>query len=103
MKPKRGDASVFHSLKPDGKTTDVHSLHTACPVITGGWPHTAVHATRQSGWRQQCALLLGEVVQAPGYVEAWCAPGPFPAALHAQRPACLYCPPAPSHGQASSM
>lgn len=35
MKPKRGDAIVFHSLTPDGKTTDRHSLHTACPVITG--------------------------------------------------------------------
>lgn len=35
MKPKRGNAIVFHSLTPDGKTTDRHSLHTACPVITG--------------------------------------------------------------------
>jgi prolyl 4-hydroxylase len=35
MKPKRGDAIVFHSLNPDGKTHDQHALHTACPVITG--------------------------------------------------------------------
>ena len=35
MKPKRGDAIVFHSLNLDGKTHDQHALHTACPVITG--------------------------------------------------------------------
>ena len=35
MKPKRGDAIVFHSLNPDGRSHDQHALHTACPVIVG--------------------------------------------------------------------
>ncbi|EFN57937.1 hypothetical protein CHLNCDRAFT_142031 [Chlorella variabilis] len=46
MKPKRGDAIVFHSLNPDGRSHDQHALHTACPVIVGVkyvaifWIHT---------------------------------------------------------------
>ena len=32
MKPKKGDALLFYSLKPDGQP-DTHSLHTGCPVI----------------------------------------------------------------------
>jgi prolyl 4-hydroxylase len=35
MKPRRGDAIVFHSLHPDGRSHDQHALHTACPVVKG--------------------------------------------------------------------
>jgi len=44
-KPKKGDALMFYSLKPDGES-DVTSLHTGCPVIAGTkwtatkWIHT---------------------------------------------------------------
>ncbi len=33
-KPKKGDAMVFFSLKPDSSMDDA-SLHTGCPVIKG--------------------------------------------------------------------
>lgn len=35
MRPKRGDAIVFHSVGPDGRSQDPHALHTACPVSKG--------------------------------------------------------------------
>ncbi len=35
MRPKRGDAIVFHSVNPDGRSHDPHALHTACPVVQG--------------------------------------------------------------------
>ncbi|KAI3436521.1 hypothetical protein D9Q98_005938 [Chlorella vulgaris] len=44
-KPKKGDALLFFSLKPDG-VNDQYSLHTGCPVISGvkwtatKWIHT---------------------------------------------------------------
>ncbi|KAL4422226.1 hypothetical protein ABPG77_009701 [Micractinium sp. CCAP 211/92] len=46
MRPKRGDAIVFHSVNPDGRSHDPHALHTACPVVQGVkyvaifWIHT---------------------------------------------------------------
>ncbi|KAI7844137.1 hypothetical protein COHA_002272 [Chlorella ohadii] len=58
MKPKRGDAIVFHSQRPDGKTLDPHSLHTACPVIKGikyvaiFWVHTKPFRPEELGRRQ---------------------------------------------------
>ena len=45
-RPKKGDALLFYSLKPDGKTADMFSLHSACPVTKGTkwvaikWIHT---------------------------------------------------------------
>jgi prolyl 4-hydroxylase len=33
-KPKKGDAVLFHSIKPSGEL-ERRSLHTACPVIKG--------------------------------------------------------------------
>lgn len=45
-RPKKGDALLFYSLKPDG-TSDSAALHTGCPVIRGTkwtgtvWIHTA--------------------------------------------------------------
>ena len=33
-KPRKGDAMLFYSLKPDG-TQDPASLHTGCPVVKG--------------------------------------------------------------------
>ncbi|PRW56157.1 Prolyl 4-hydroxylase subunit alpha-1 [Chlorella sorokiniana] len=44
-KPKKGDALLFFSLKPDGKL-DAASMHTGCPVVKGvkwtatKWIHT---------------------------------------------------------------
>ena len=35
VKPKRGDALLFYSLKPDGKTTDSAAMHTGCPLLKG--------------------------------------------------------------------
>ncbi|KAK1288913.1 hypothetical protein QJS10_CPB19g00861 [Acorus calamus] len=35
VKPKRGDAVLFFSLKPNATTTDTYSLHESCPVIEG--------------------------------------------------------------------
>jgi hypothetical protein len=35
VKPKKGDALLFYSLKPDGKTTDDNSMHTGCPLLKG--------------------------------------------------------------------
>jgi 2OG-Fe(II) oxygenase superfamily len=34
-KPKKGDALLFYSLKPDGQTTDDMAMHTGCPLIKG--------------------------------------------------------------------
>lgn len=34
MKPEKGDALLFFSLRPDA-TTDPDSLHGSCPVIEG--------------------------------------------------------------------
>ena len=44
---RAGQALVFHSLFPDSKTQDQHSMHTGCPVLRGikwtgtVWIHTA--------------------------------------------------------------
>eukprot|EP01025_Chloroclados_australasicus_P011084 TRINITY_DN14802_c0_g1_i4.p1 TRINITY_DN14802_c0_g1~~TRINITY_DN14802_c0_g1_i4.p1 ORF type:complete len:286 (+),score=22.14 TRINITY_DN14802_c0_g1_i4:258-1115(+) len=35
VKPKKGDALLFYSLKPDGQSQDVASMHTGCPIIQG--------------------------------------------------------------------
>ena len=35
MRPRKGDALLFYSLKPDHKTKDAASLHGGCPVIRG--------------------------------------------------------------------
>lgn len=34
-KPKKGDALLFYSMKPDGKTTDPLAMHTGCPLLKG--------------------------------------------------------------------
>ncbi|KAI8475354.1 MAG: hypothetical protein J3K34DRAFT_404626 [Monoraphidium minutum] len=46
FKPKLGDALLFWSIKPDGKTLDVSSMHTGCPVLQGvKWTATKwIHA-----------------------------------------------------------
>lgn len=36
FKPEKGDAVLFHSMKPDMKHLDTHSLHASCPVLDGG-------------------------------------------------------------------
>lgn len=39
-KPKKGDAILFHSLRPDG-SSDPYALHTGCPVVRGSkWTAT---------------------------------------------------------------
>ncbi|EFJ44769.1 hypothetical protein VOLCADRAFT_64430, partial [Volvox carteri f. nagariensis] len=46
FKPRRGDALLFWSVKPDGRTEDPYSEHEGCPVIRGVkwtatvWVHT---------------------------------------------------------------
>lgn len=35
VRPRKRDALLFFSLKPDGQTQDVKSLHAGCPVISG--------------------------------------------------------------------
>ena len=47
VKPKKGDALLFYSLKPDGKTTDAFAMHTGCPLIKGiKWTATIwIHPT----------------------------------------------------------
>jgi hypothetical protein len=76
-KPKKGDALLFYSLKPDGKTTDPAAMHTGCPLIKGIkwtatiWIHPKVcilfhlpdsimfnHVARA---RQLCSLMLRRV------------------------------------------
>eukprot|EP00877_Chromochloris_zofingiensis_P008230 jgi/Chrzof1/3660/Cz13g04040.t1 len=46
FKPKKGDALLFFSIKPDGRTEDYHAMHTGCPVIKGvKWTATKwIHA-----------------------------------------------------------
>lgn len=42
VRPKKGMALIFYSMKPDMKTLDPHSMHTGCPVIKGvKWTATA--------------------------------------------------------------
>ncbi|GAX75544.1 hypothetical protein CEUSTIGMA_g2987.t1 [Chlamydomonas eustigma] len=44
--PRRGDALLFYSIHPDGRTEDMHSMHEGCPVVKGAkwtttvWVHT---------------------------------------------------------------
>lgn len=51
-KPKKGDALLFYSLKPDGKTQDDLAMHTGCPLISGVkwtatiWMHPIVRNQR---------------------------------------------------------
>jgi hypothetical protein len=47
FKPKKGDALLFYSLRPDGKTTDDKAMHTGCPLIKGvKWTATIwIHPT----------------------------------------------------------
>jgi len=35
IKPRKGDALLFWSMDPDGKTLDKHALHGGCPVVSG--------------------------------------------------------------------
>ncbi|KIZ01824.1 hypothetical protein MNEG_6137 [Monoraphidium neglectum] len=35
VRPKKGDALLFFSLRPDGKTQDKAALHAGCPVVKG--------------------------------------------------------------------
>ncbi|KAG2499110.1 hypothetical protein HYH03_002695 [Edaphochlamys debaryana] len=49
FKPRRGDALLFWSVQPDGKTLDPFSEHEGCPVLQGVkwtgtvWVHTSPH------------------------------------------------------------
>lgn len=35
IKPHKGDAILFFSLHPDGRTKNIFSFHTGCPVLQG--------------------------------------------------------------------
>lgn len=49
--PKKGDAIFFHDMLPRGDKMDLHSLHTACPVIKGEkWSATKWIHWEQVGW-----------------------------------------------------
>jgi prolyl 4-hydroxylase len=49
-KPQKGDALLFYSLKPDGKTADDLAMHTGCPLLKGiKWTATIwFHPTARS-------------------------------------------------------
>jgi prolyl 4-hydroxylase len=46
FKPKKGDALMFWSIKPDGSSEDIAATHTGCPVVRGvKWTATKwIHA-----------------------------------------------------------
>ncbi|PSC72571.1 Prolyl 4-hydroxylase subunit alpha-1 isoform A [Micractinium conductrix] len=84
MKPKRGDAIVFHSVNPDGKTHDKHALHTACPVLGTGvkyvaifWIHTLPFRPDQlaAPQEEEEPLLPEECVDADPNCPDWAAAG----------------------------
>lgn len=50
MRPKKGDALLFFSLRPDGKTQDKAALHAGCPVVKGTkWIATKVRLAGLDG------------------------------------------------------
>jgi hypothetical protein len=52
-KPKKGDAMLFFSLRPDG-SSDTYSLHTGCPVIKGvKWTGAAAQGAHTQRWAGQ--------------------------------------------------
>ncbi|PNW83828.1 hypothetical protein CHLRE_04g217931v5 [Chlamydomonas reinhardtii] len=97
FRPKKGDALMFWSIKPDG-THDPLSLHTGCPVVTGvkwtatSWVHsmpynyddyfkTAADAGEHDGEPGACTDLhdqckhwerMGECKKNPAYMESHC-------------------------------
>lgn len=46
FRPRMGEALLFWSYQPDGKSEDVASMHESCPVLKGAkwttttWIHT---------------------------------------------------------------
>ena len=46
-RPRKGDALLFYSLLPDGKSIDTYALHAGCPVLKGvKWTATVwIHPT----------------------------------------------------------
>jgi hypothetical protein len=55
----QGDALLFFSVQPDGKTEDMAAMHTGCPVLKGvKWSATSwIHARPFRGG--VCSRLLG--------------------------------------------
>lgn len=92
MRPKKGDALLFWSLKPNG-LLDTYSKHAGCPVIRGTkwtatkWMHVGPYSFGYGGkkvrvhrWRvalQRSRLIRGPCSQ--GFMRIVCginAPGP---------------------------
>ncbi|KAI3428055.1 hypothetical protein D9Q98_006440 [Chlorella vulgaris] len=83
VRPRRGDAVVFHSLHPDSKSHDQHALHTACPVITGVkyvaifWIHTKPFRPDQLATppAPEPAMVPEECVDTDAGCPGWAAAG----------------------------
>lgn len=80
-KPKKGDALLFYSLKPDG-TSDAYSLHTGCPIISGvkwtatKWIHTLPFRPHLLGKEQAEAIVYPEECKdAQADCKAWADAG----------------------------
>lgn len=52
-RPKKGDALLFWSIRPDGHTDDLASMHAGCPVEEGvKWTGT-IWVSDRRGWRTE--------------------------------------------------
>lgn len=73
FKPKLGDALLFWSIKPDGHTLDVASMHTGCPIIRGvKWTATKwIHSKpfRPEDWEKSLRSNHIEKFADPGHCE----------------------------------
>lgn len=73
FKPKLGDALLFWSIDPDGKTLDPASMHTGCPVIKGvkwtatKWIHSG--AFRADEFEKELRAAAHEPLRDPGICE----------------------------------
>lgn len=82
MKPKKGDAMVFWSVRPDGRSVDPASLHTACPVHRGvkwvgiWWIHTEqFRPDSLYGRREREAIYRGDCEDLDALCADWAANG----------------------------
>lgn len=66
FKPRKGDALLFYSIKPDGTSTDGKAMHTGCPLIRGiKWTATVwIHPTVRC--RARPSLKHAPIVLAQG-------------------------------------
>lgn len=73
--PKRGDALLFWSIAPDGKTEDFHASHTGCPVLRGvkwtatKWIHAKPFRPREMADALRAPKPLPSLFKDPGICE----------------------------------